>query len=235
MPNVSQDLPGASVYAVDVPSHVRSVIMTYDDGPEPEATSEVLDALDEFGARATFFVLISRAERAPQLLDQIVARGHELALHGYDHRRLSLQNEDEVATQLRDAKARLEEMAKREIRWFRPPYGDQTVDTWSGTIRAGLIPVMWTAEARDWDDVGEDTRVRSASSLAMAGGIVLSHDSFPDATDGVTGSGSPPAVHRGQLTRAILRAYSERGFGAITLGEAIALGRPLRRVWVNRE
>jgi peptidoglycan/xylan/chitin deacetylase (PgdA/CDA1 family) len=209
--------------------------MSYDDGPDPEGTSGILDALDEFDARATFFVLISRARRAPGLAREIVARGHELGLHGYDHARLSSLPPDAIAPRLRKAKLWLEDSAGQRIRWFRPPYGDQTVASWRAIIEANLIPVMWTVEALDWADVPQDERVASACSVREPGGIVLCHDSFPDVVDGIAVGQPPRAFDRGELTRAILSSYRRRGMGGITLGDAIASGRPRGRIWLNRD
>lgn len=126
-------------------------------------------------------------------------------------------------------------MAGQRICWFRPPYGDQTIDSWRATVEAGLVPVMWTVEARDWADVPHDERIASACSIRDPGGIVLCHDSFPDAVDGVTDGKPPSAFDRGDLARAILSRYRDRGLTGSTLGDAMAKGRPKGRVWLNRD
>jgi len=227
--------PGYVIESVLLPPGSNSVVMSYDDGPDPEGTISVLDALEECGARATFFMLVSRAHRAPWLLREIIARGHEPALHGQDHIRLSLLSPDAIASRLMEAKSRLEDMASRPIRWFRPPYGDQTLPSWRATVGAGLVPVMWTVEALDWTEVPQEKRVAEASAVREPGGIILCHDSFPDAIDGVTDRKPPPAFDRGELARAILSNYRERGLGATTLGDAMAQGRPKVRAWFNEE
>ncbi len=234
-PLVELHRSGYSIESVLLPPDDDSVIMSYDDGPHPEETVGILDALEECGAHATFFVLISRARRAPWLLREIVERGHELALHGQDHVRLSLLPPDAIASRLVAARSRLEEMAGQRIRWFRPPYGDQTLHSWRATIQADLVPVMWTAEALDWVDVPQERRVASASLIREPGGIILCHDCFPDSIDGVTDRRPPPAFDRGELARAILSNYRGRGLSATTLGDAMARGRPRGRVWLNRD
>lgn len=231
-----RDAPlGFSVIGVELPHGARRLfVMTYDDGPQPGGTDRVLDALDEFGAQATFFVLMTRARRHRGLLDQIVARGHELGLHGEDHRRLPRFASDAATGQLRDAKARLEDLSGQEIVWFRPPYGDQTSQSWQATVNADLIPVMWTVEAKDWADIPHRQRLLSAGALRAPGGIVLCHDGFPDRRDGVDAPSPPPAFDRGQLTGAILRHYRDRDLFGCSLGCAVAQGRPMLRVWLNR-
>src|SRR4051794_30497856 len=69
-------------------AHPGAIALTFDDGPHPEGTPAVLDALDRAGARATFFLVGERVERAPHVAREIVARGHAVAIHGYRHRSL---------------------------------------------------------------------------------------------------------------------------------------------------
>jgi peptidoglycan/xylan/chitin deacetylase (PgdA/CDA1 family) len=120
------------------------------------------------------------------------------------------------------------------MQWFRPPYGDQTTSTWTAVVSLGLIPVMWTAEARDWLDVPESERVASACCITTPGGILLCHDGFPNNRDGVLDAVPPPPFDRGDLARAILRNYRERGFQATSLGAAAEDGTLVGRPWLNR-
>ena len=92
-------LPLSSVACVA--TEQRVVALTYDDGPDPENTPAVLDALAAFGATATFFVLADRAEKHPELLRRIVAEGHDVGLHGEDHTRLSTLSAREALTRIR--------------------------------------------------------------------------------------------------------------------------------------
>ena len=115
------------------------VVLTFDDGPEPGGTDRVLTALADAGATATFFVLVGRVRRHRALFDEIVAAGHEVGLHGMDHRPLPELPPGEVAEAMRAGKAELEDAAGRAVRWHRPPYGRQTPRTWravTGTAEA---------------------------------------------------------------------------------------------------
>src|SRR6185503_9277869 len=104
--------------------------LTYDDGPEPGETDAVLDALAEAGVRATFFQLVYRAEAYPDLVRRVVAAGHEVALHGIDHARLTELPTAEVRRRLNEGKQRLERVAGQPVRLFRPAYGSQTIRTY---------------------------------------------------------------------------------------------------------
>ena len=133
--------PVGSVVAVRTGQ--RTAVVTYDDGPEPGGTDRVLTALASHAARATFFVLVSRARRYPGLLREVVAAGHEIALHGVDHRRLTSFPAAEVRRRCADGRAELEDLTGQRVRWMRPPYGAQTLSTSLAIRRAGLTPVLW--------------------------------------------------------------------------------------------
>ena len=81
------------------------VVLTYDDGPDPVGTPAVLTALADFDATATFFVLVHRVRGYPALLDEIMAAGHEIALHGHDHTRLTTLTPTEAGARTRATKA----------------------------------------------------------------------------------------------------------------------------------
>ena len=117
-----------SVVAVD--TAVRNIVLTYDDGPEPGGTDSILKVLDERQLSATFFVLLSRARRHQGLLGEVAAAGHEIALHGLDHRRLTGFSFREVAQRTRDGRAELEDLIGSRVEWVRPPYGRQTLASW---------------------------------------------------------------------------------------------------------
>src|SRR5882757_2202060 len=127
-------------------------VLTYDDGPQPGGTERVLAALAEVGATATFFILVGRARRHPGLLAEVVAAGHEIALHGIDHVRLTEFTPAQVRRRTIDGRKELEDLAGQQIRWFRPPYGAQYPTTWAAIRSTGLESVVWSNEVNDWRD-----------------------------------------------------------------------------------
>lgn len=203
------------------------IVLTYDDGPEPGGTDAVLGTLADHGASATFFVLVSRARRHRSLLDQVVAAGHEIGLHGVDHRRLTTFSPAEVERRTRAGKAELEDMIGRGVAWFRPPYGAQTFSTWRAVVRSGLVPVLWGPELLDWRDITQDERVRAARRGARPGAIVLAHDGFAGVEDGVDDGPSPP-VDRGELNCRVLDAYRDVGLVGRSLSDVLVEGKQVR-------
>ena len=208
-------------------------VLSYDDGPEPGGTDRILTALAAHGASATFFVLLSRARRYRSLLADVVAEGHEIALHGLDHRALTEFSTAEVRHRTADGKRELEDLSGQPVRWLRPPYGRQTLRTWRASRQAGVEPVLWGPSTCDALDLTPAQRAGRAVSGAHAGTILLAHDGFAGPLDGVD-DGSAPTLDRGELTDRVLAEYRDRGLAGRSLGAALDAGTAVRTAWFAR-
>jgi peptidoglycan/xylan/chitin deacetylase (PgdA/CDA1 family) len=224
--------PGTSVWAVEPGAGERPLVLTYDDGPEPGGTDAVLRVLAEHGVTATFFVLLSRTRRFPGLLADLLAAGHEVGLHGVDHQRLTTLDPAHVAQRTADARHELEDTIGREVRWFRPPYGGQSAETWQAVCGTGLIPVVWTADLRDWTNITDEERLSGVRELADPGAIILAHDGFATAADGA-GDGDPPRIDRAALSQGLISICESRNLTPSSLGQALASAQLARRVWLD--
>lgn len=166
-------LPGLS--GVGRPDHVA---LTFDDGPDPTSTPLILDALATFGWRATFFCLGSQARRCPQLVGEIVARGHEIGVHGDSHRSQLLRTPPAVVRDVRRARALLEDLSGQTLRWFRPPYGGVSSSSIVAARRTGLRMVLWTTWGLDWKaEATSRTIAADIRRTYVPGATVLLHDS----------------------------------------------------------
>ncbi|GAB3247265.1 hypothetical protein GCM10027425_02960 [Alteromonas gracilis] len=206
------------------------MVLTFDDGPTPGETDDVLRALAVHDARATFFVLVNRAAQSPALLREVIAAGHEIALHGPDHRRLTDFTAAEVAQRTADSRSRLEDLAQVEVRWFRPPYGRQGLSHWRSVRELGLETAMWGPTLRDWESVPHEERLAGALAECRRGSIVLGHDGFAGRDDGVD-DGPDPQVDRFRLVDGLLRGLEDRDLRATSLEQAAALGEVRRTPW----
>lgn len=215
---------------VSVETREPTVVMTYDDGPEAGSTEAVLEALAGHGATATFFVLVNRARAERALLHEVVAAGHEIALHGIDHRALTGFAPAEVRRRTAAGRHELEDLLGSPVRWFRPPYGKQSLRTWRAVRSTGLEPVLWGPVLQDWLDLPQQQRVDGALTDAGPGVVVLGHDGFAGPGDGVD-DGPRPVLDRGDLTRRVLDGYAALGLSGQSLGEALLNGEPARRTW----
>jgi peptidoglycan/xylan/chitin deacetylase (PgdA/CDA1 family) len=154
------------------------VALTFDDGPDPAATPEILDELSRLALRATFFLLGSQLDRAPDLGRRIVAEGHELGVHGWAHRPHLLLTPKQVDADLARACALIIEQTGVRPRFWRPPNGILSGAGLLAARRRGLRPVLWTVDGRDWDAAATPETVFARLSAGLQpGGTVLLHDS----------------------------------------------------------
>jgi peptidoglycan/xylan/chitin deacetylase (PgdA/CDA1 family) len=223
-------LPMSSVMRVRTDDRVVS--LTYDDGPEPDQTGGVLDALAERGARATFFVLTDRAEAHPEIVRRMLAEGHEVGLHGIDHARLTEVGAREALRRIRTSKQRLEAITGRPVRYYRPTYGAVGVTAFAGSRLLGMEVVIWSAWARDWFDAPAQEVADRVIGALHAGAIVLLHDATDDAQ--ALEAGPVPTFSRGDVTRRILDGMADRGYASVTTGDLLRLYPAVRSVTVQR-
>ncbi len=160
------------------PMLARGVALTFDDGPDPKTTPRVLDALDAADAKATFFVIAHKAEAHPELVREIVRRGHQVGLHGYAHDRFfSLRSEERVRDDLERGMRVLEEITGERPLFFRPPIGHTNPIIARVTDALDLVTVGWTVSARDGlKDAVPRAVVNRVQRGLYDGAIVLMHD-----------------------------------------------------------
>ncbi|HEX6404812.1 MAG TPA: polysaccharide deacetylase family protein [Pseudonocardiaceae bacterium] len=165
------------------PGHIA---LTFDDGPDPDGTPAVLEALERLGATATFFMLGTQVARYPQVAAAVVAAGHEAAVHGFSHRNHLARGPAEVCRDVARAASLVAAVTGTQPTWFRPPYGVLTSASLVAARRAGLRPVLWTAWGRDWEDRSPARVAATVGRQLRSGGTVLLHDS--DCTTAVADS-----------------------------------------------
>lgn len=153
------------------------VALTFDDGPDPESTPAVLAELERLGWRATFFMLGTMARRTPSLVAEVAAAGHEIGVHGDEHRNMLRRFPGSAADDIRRCRDTLADLTGRDPEWFRPPFGLLSFGAVRGARRAGLRTVLWTTWGRDWRREATPENV-TADVLRryVAGGTVLLHD-----------------------------------------------------------
>ncbi len=153
------------------------VALTFDDGPHPEGTPAVLEALASAGAVATFFLVGEQVERWPNEAAAIVESGHEVALHGYRHRLVLNRAPSALARDLDRAAALIAEITGRRPLYYRPPYGVFSSPSLVLAQRRGWIPFLWSRWGRDWSArASAETVARRAKTQLRAGDVVLLHD-----------------------------------------------------------
>ena len=169
VPNILKPLAKDLVF--DLPNTTNSIFLTFDDGPHPEITPWVMDQLEAFDARGTFFLIGNNVERYPALLGSILERGHAIGNHSYSHisgwktdDHLYLENVDECRTYV-------------DSHLFRPPYGEISRSQ-SSRLTHDYRIIMWSLLSADFDaNYSADQCVDFATRRVRSGSIIVFHDS----------------------------------------------------------
>jgi peptidoglycan/xylan/chitin deacetylase (PgdA/CDA1 family) len=168
---------GAALGIVHRQDDPDGVALTFDDGPHPQGTPQVLEILREAGAPATFFLAGEQVVRRPALVAEIVAAGHRVELHCHRHRNLLRLTTRQLLDDAERAKAAIEEAGGQAIADYRPPYGIFSGAGLRAIRRRGWRPVLWSQWGRDWSRRETPASIaRRATASARAGDILLLHD-----------------------------------------------------------
>ncbi len=166
---------GVSNNEVYADSEQKKIALTFDDGPHPFYTEQLLDGLKERGVVVTFFVTGEHADLHPDIIKRMQEEGHLIGNHTYSHIQLRQGNRQEFEEELRLTSQVIEEITGAETLYVRPPYG-----SWDKSLEKELnmIPVLWTVDPLDWcsDDVG--SIVRRVTGIVDENDIILMHDYF---------------------------------------------------------
>lgn len=158
------------------PSERKVVCLTFDDGPGM-VTPEILDVLKRKSVPATFFLVGERAYESSETVQRIVAEGHEIGLHMYQHRHAYLLSPLQSIANIRFGKQVLEELTNRPVHYFRPPWGAFNLFLWLTMRKLGMQPVLWSVDAHDWQlKTGADGVCKRILNQAQSNMLIVLHD-----------------------------------------------------------
>jgi peptidoglycan/xylan/chitin deacetylase (PgdA/CDA1 family) len=198
-----------------LPGDDARVALTFDDGPDEDGTPEVLDALEEAGIKATFFVVGEQLMRGHSIARRAALAGHELELHGFSHRRHADLIPPDARDELPRGVGAFEAVTGSKPRFFRPPYGRFSEHSYKACTAMDLQPVYWSAWGLDWYDLPAAEVADLVARDLAPGAIVVLHDSARYAP---RASAAPVA----EVIPLIAAAAAERGLEWVTLGDAIS-------------
>lgn len=210
--------------AQSIPARPRTIALTFDDGPDPHWTPELLAVLERHNVHATFFVLGDRVVAHPDVVHRIAAQGSELGVHGYSHADLGRVGATQASLELRATQLLIEGVTGRTTSLFRPPFSSEpaAVDDplWRSLVlasEAGYLPVLTTLDSRDWQSPTVEQFLARATPLTEDGEVLLMHD-----------GGGDRAVTVAALDR-LLPLLHERGYRVGTVSDALGLVDATRR------
>lgn len=168
-----------------LPGRARSMVLSFDDGPDPRYTKDMLRILRHHGTRAMFFVCGEMAAAHPDLLREMADDGHVIGNHTWSHPLLPRLSRAAIRRQMERTCEIVDTVAGRPPVWFRAPYGAWNRAAFELGADLGMEPLAWTVDTLDWRTPGTRVIVRRVLNGAGPGVVVLSHDAGGDRSQSV--------------------------------------------------
>ncbi len=170
--------------AADTGGGGKKIALTFDDGPHPRYTKELLEGLRERNVRVTFFVLGQSAELYPELIKEMAQDGHLIGNHTYSHMQLTSSNSERFVAELQKTDALIFELTGLHTEFVRPPYG-----AWNTEYEESLnmIPVLWSVDPLDWCCADVGTVMSRVLVDVREDSIILLHDVYESSVQAALG------------------------------------------------
>ncbi len=188
----------------------RRVALTFDDGPWRGQTELFLDALDEAGARGTFFMVGYLVRRYPDLARTVADAGMEIGAHSQSHKLLGHASKARIRSEISKGIVSVEKVTGKRPVFYRPAGGSVNGFVYKEAKRLKVRLVLWTIDPRDWQKPGADLIARRILDRVRPGSVVLMHDGGGDRSQTLA------------ALRIVLRGLAARGYETVTLSELYA-------------
>jgi len=205
-----------TVYAGKVSEKV--VALTFDDGPSPVWTTQILDELKHTKVKATFFMLGEHVAKYPQVAKRVAAEGHEIGNHTYDHHVLIYYTMDELEMEINEAEKIIKDTTGKTTRYFRPPKAWLTEPEKKKIEEMGYKTILWTLNSKDWVTFDDKYIIRYILKHLQPGDIILFHDS--GGVFKVEGGDRRETV---LAVRRLIERLKEKGYRFVTISELLEL------------
>lgn len=181
----------------------KKVALTFDDGPHPVYTPEMLDLLKEKNVKATFFLLGEQVEQYPDIVKRMSEEGHLIGNHSYKHEQLSKLSSVQACSQVNRTNELIYSITGKYPEYLRPPFGDWKDDL---DCEVNMVEVLWDVDTLDWSSQNKDKVVNKVMNNVEDGDIILMHDSYESTV---------------QATGEIIDRLQEEGYEFVTVDELI--------------
>ncbi|RZM82554.1 polysaccharide deacetylase [Leptolyngbya iicbica LK] len=211
---------GDAIYQVQTAEKV--VALTFDDGPDPRYTEQIGQILADAGAPSTFFVMGRHVQQHPELVQTLMAQGHELGNHTWSHPSLKTKSPATIRDELESTDQLLRDLGYTQPIPFRSPYGHSWFTLPHVLKQRDQANILWTVQMNDWKPEEPDVMMALLAPKFGNGAIVLMHD----------GDGESEGADRSNtvtLVQMILDKYLAEGYRFVTVSELLTQGKPIRR------
>ncbi|MBV7507783.1 polysaccharide deacetylase family protein [Bacillus sp. sid0103] len=196
----------------EVPTSRKAVAITFDDGPNPTYTPQVLEIFSEAVGKATFFMIGEQMKKYPEVVKQVASLGHEIGNHTFTHPKLSLLSTAECLEEIEQNEKLIEELAGRKPVVFRPPYLDYNQNTVSLIEQKGYPMIgALNLKAQDWEQPGVEHILEKSREGIKNGSILIFHDGYGDRSQTI------------EAVRKLVSELTSQGYQLVTVSELLKL------------
>ena len=192
----------------------KTIALTFDDGPHPKYTAQILELLAHYNIRATFFVVGQNLEFFPTAAKQLIASGNEIGNHTYTHPHMSNLDASGLQKEINKTNALLEKMGAKPAALFRPPEGKRSSPHLTVISDMQYKTVLWSVDTRDWAHTPSDTIVENVLTHVRGGDIILFHDFVSKPNTTIT------------ALKQLIPELLQRGYRFVTVSELIGQASP---------
>ncbi len=185
------------------------IALSFDDGPHPRYTPMILEILEEYAIKATFFMVGENVKYYPSAAESVAAAGHEIGNHTYTHRKFNLMNEHDMQREIEACEDAITSLSEQKPQFIRPPEGNlnDTMRRVIGSLDYRIV--LWDVDTRDWAHTPPESITKHILDTVKSGDIILMHDFI--------GHDSPTP----EALRMVIPALLERGYHFVTVGELV--------------
>lgn len=196
----------------EIPTLQRAVAITFDDGPNPVYTPQVLEIFSEAKGKATFFMIGEQMRNHPEVVRQVCDQGHEIGNHTFTHPKLSQLSIEDCLKEIEETEKLIEKMAGQKPVVFRPPYLDYNQDTVS-LLQKQRYPMIGAVnlDAQDWEQPGVEHILEKSREAVKNGSILIFHDGYGDRSQTI------------EAVRMLVSELTSQGYQLVTVSELLTL------------
>lgn len=154
----------------------KKIALTFDDGPHPRYTSKILEILDKYNIKATFFVIGINAKNYPEALSQVINMGHEIGNHTYSHGLLKTKSKEDIYREIISTEKEISKFNGAFSKLIRPPCGMYDNELLEIAEENEYKIVLWNIDTNDWAHASSESIVSNVISKVKGGDIILFHD-----------------------------------------------------------
>jgi peptidoglycan-N-acetylglucosamine deacetylase len=219
---LSPRFQGATIKSAKLSQGQKVIALTFDDGPWPESTAQVLDILRENNVKGTFFVVGQNIKNYPELLKRVAAEGHVIGNHTWHHR-YHFMNPQVAAYEVANTTDLIYKVAGVKTNLFRPPGGIMNNGVAAYARNSQYAIIMWSSDSADYSHPSVPKLINNVFRLAKPGGIVLMHDGGGDRSQTV------------QALPEIIAKFRNQGYTFVTVPELLEMQEKDKKMIANKK